>query len=392
MKILIISHEYPPVGGGGANACRALSERFASEGHFVHVVTVRYGDLPYREELVSGRLIVTRVNAKRAAPDHCSAAEMFDYLKKAHKESVSILSSDDYDICLCFFGVPGGILARSLKRKYTLPYVVRMGGGDIPGFQKRFTALYKLAGPELRRIWRDSSALVANSEGLRKMAEAFCDRYPVQVIPNGVDTDMYYPSEDKRAVSEDAGNNGTVRLLTVCRIIERKGLQDIIPCLGSIESRTGRAVQWTIAGSGPYRGELERLSAECGAADKIVFAGYKAGEELAQLYRSADIFVFPSLREGMPNAVLEAMASGLPIVMRKGCQGADELVKENGLLSDGNFADTLTEIINKCETEWISMGRISRKTVTDAYTWNHIADKYLKLFRRCLSGQHEKSI
>lgn len=387
MKILIITHEYPPVGGGGANACRALSGCFASEGHFVHVVTVRYGDLPYREELFSGRLVVTRVNAKRAARDHCSAPEMFDYIKKAHKKAESVLSSEDYDICLCFFGIPGGVLARRLKEKYTLPYVIRMGGGDIPGFQKRFRALYQLVGPELRRIWRESSALVANSEGLRKMAEAFCDRYPVQVIPNGVDTDVYYPSDNKMAGYKNAKGNRTVQLLTVCRIIERKGLQDVIPCLNSIESRTGRPVRWTIAGSGPYRVELEKIAAEYGAADKIVFTGYKEGEELAQLYRSTDIFVFPSLREGMPNAVLEAMASGLPIVMRRGCQGADELVKENGLLSDGCFTDTLTEIIDRGETEWIRMGSISREIVTDAYTWKHISDRYLTLFDRILAGK-----
>ena len=176
-------------------------------------------------------------------------------------------------------------------------------------------------------------------------------------------------------------------MLSVCRIIERKGLQDVIPCLNTIESRTGRSVRWTIAGSGPYREELERIAEEYDAADKIVFAGHKEGEALAQLYRSADIFVFPSLREGMPNAVLEAMASGLPIVMRKECQGAEELVKDNGLLSDGSFADTLTELINRGETEWIRMGNISRKTVTEAYTWKHTSDKYLMLLDRILSGK-----
>ena len=387
MNILIITHEYPPVGGGGANACRALSGCFASEGHFVHVVTVRYRDLPHREELFSGRLVITRVNAKRAVRDHCSAAEMFDYLKKAHKEAESVLTSEEFDICLCFFGVPGGVLARRLKEKYELPYVVRMGGGDIPGFQKRFKALYQVVGPELRRIWRDSSALVANSEGLREMAETFCDRYPVQVIPNGVDTDMYHPSDNKTAGSENDADLRTVQLLTICRIIERKGLQDVIPCLNSIESRTGRSVRWTIAGSGPYREELERTAAACDAADKIVFVGHKEGEELVQLYRNADIFVFPSLREGMPNAVLEAMASGLPVIMRKGCQGADELVKDNGLLSDGCFTDTLAEIISRGEAEWIRMGSISREIVTDAYTWKHISDKYLMLFDRILAGK-----
>ena len=68
-------------------------------------------------------------------------------------------------------------------------------------------------------------------------------------------------------------------------------------------------------------------------------------------------------------------------------EGAEELVKDNGLLSDGSFADTLTELINRGETEWIRMGNISRKIVTEAYTWKHTSDKYLMLLDRILSGK-----
>ncbi len=69
-----------------------------------------------------------------------------------------------------FFGIPSGPLGLYLKRKYEIPYVIRFGGGDIPGFQDRFSVIYKLIGPAIKAIWRNSDALVVNSSGLRKMA------------------------------------------------------------------------------------------------------------------------------------------------------------------------------------------------------------------------------
>ena len=98
MKILIISHEYPPVGGGGANACRFLAERFADRGNSVHVLTADYGGITSPEITYGGLLTVTRVRAKRHSRDSCSAAEMFDYLKEAAKEADRILASFLTDI------------------------------------------------------------------------------------------------------------------------------------------------------------------------------------------------------------------------------------------------------------------------------------------------------
>ena len=376
MKILIISHEYPPIGGGGANACRALSREFAEAGYTVHVLTAGYRGTPAHESLAGGAIRITRVSAKRQYRDHCSAPEMLDYLMKASAEADALMKRERYDVCLCFFGIPGGILAKRLSRKYGLRYIIRMGGGDIPGFQNRFRRLYRLSEPVLRRVWKDADALVTNSEGLRAMALGFCDKYPVRVITNGVDTDAFTPSED-------AGHDdGQVRLLTVCRLIERKGIQDVIPEVRNIEKRTGRSIRWVIAGDGPYRQTLEDLARESGAEGCMEFRGLVEKGDMPELYRQADIFVFPSYREGMPNAVLEAMASGLPVIMRAGCQGADELIRDNGIAAEGSFAGALTELISEGKDIWQEMGRSGRRLVLDSYTWKHIAGQYAELLEK----------
>lgn len=81
MKILVISHEYPPIGGGGANACSYLTRGFAEHGHKVTIVTANYNGLPEREAILGVRII--RVNAKRKHQEHCSFQEMLSFLMKA---------------------------------------------------------------------------------------------------------------------------------------------------------------------------------------------------------------------------------------------------------------------------------------------------------------------
>ena len=369
MKILVISHEYPPVGGGGAAACRALTECFAGDGHTVDLITVLYGSAPEREDL--GGLRIFRVPARRADPDHCSLGEMLDYLVKADRVAERLARQEAYDICLTFFGLPAGPIARRLRRRYGLPYVIRFGGGDIPGFQDRFALLYRLTAAPLRSIWRDAQALVANSEGLRRFALSFCSRYPVQVIHNGVDTARFTPGpppEERR-----------IRLLTVSRLVERKGLQDLIPCLPELREKTGRSLSLTVVGDGPYREKLERLAGECGAEDMVVFVGHCGREGMPSVYRNADVFVFPSHREGMPNAVLEAMAAGLPVVMRADCQGAEELVRGNGILAAEDLSGALETLLMLEEDELRAMGERSRMLAETEFTWQAAAEKYESL-------------
>ena len=80
-----------------------------------------------------------------------------------------------------FLGIPSGPIGLYLKKRYGLPYVIRFGGGDIPGAQKRFSLLYKILSPAIRSIWRNADALVANSEVLKQKALRYENRYPIEI-------------------------------------------------------------------------------------------------------------------------------------------------------------------------------------------------------------------
>ena len=369
MKVLIVSHEFPPIGGGGANACYYLSREFVKKGIDVTIVTANYQGLPVKEKVNGAK--VYRVNSKRKHKDHCSFGEMADFILKAYPLLKKLARQEKYDLCQIFFGIPSGPLGYLLKKKYHIPYVIRFGGGDIPGFQERFKIVYKFIGPFLKVIWKNADALVANSEGLQKMAYDFYKKKSVNIIPNGVDSEFFCPGEKEKADRFD--------ILFVSRLIERKGLQYVLPQLKDIQNGTEKTVNLTVVGDGPFKSNLEQMAVDLNIQDMVSFEGGKTKEELIPYYQKADVFILPSEKEGMPNVVLEAMASGLPIIMTP-CEGSKELVQGNGKICNvDNFKNEIEKMLSNKEL-LIKYGRESRKMALEQFSWNIISDRYMKLY------------
>ncbi len=379
MKILAVSHEYPPIGGGGANAAYHLLRGFALRGHEITLITTAY---TRTKDSLPG-LSILEVTSKRSRADSCSFMEMLDYMLKGVRKADSVVKvaidkNEPYDICLVFFGIPSGPIGWYLNKKYDLPYVIRFGGGDVPGFQKRFSAVYKILGPAIRVIWKNARARVANSAGLRKMALEYCSRYDFNVISNGVDTEKYRPAQIGRATSS---KSDIVNILFVSRLIERKGLQYIVPMLNTISKSAGRTVILTVVGDGTYREQLIKIARDNSVLEQIVFVGEVRGNRLIEYYQGADIFILPSSNEGMPNVVLEAMACGLPIIMTP-CQGSDELVKNNGFaVTIDEFEKALEKLVSDSDAR-VRMGAESRKLVCNQFSWDRVIDEYLELIHQ----------
>lgn len=375
MKILIITHEYPPIGGGGANACLNLAREYAGQGHEIVIVTTWFQGLAEEEQ--NGNVRIIRLKSKRKYLEHCGFPEMLDYLWRALIRADKLQRAEHFDICQVFFAIPSGPVGYYLKLRYHLPYIIRFGGGDIPGFQERFQSIYKFIGPFEKIIWKKADALVANSRGLKKLASDFYDKKEIRIITNGVDAKWL-----QNGIRPVDSHENEIRLLFVSRLIERKGLQFILPDLGRVNEQTGKRVTLTIVGDGPYRAELERIVAEHHLTGLVEFVGQKNKSELPQYYQAADIFVLPSKKEGMPNVVLEAMASGLPIVMTS-CEGSEELIRDNGYAVPApEFGDRL---ISLCQDEQLrhQMGSASLQLVRERFRWSSIAAEYLDLMEKC---------
>ena len=367
MRILLINSEYPPIGGGAGNASANLARCLASLGHEVTVLTAAFQDLPALE--MQGQVTVRRVPALRRWMDRSSAFEQLSFILAASLAGLRLGREAKPEAVLAFFGMPSGAAAWLLKKVHRLPYVVSLRGGDVPGFRPYDFKLYhRLIGPVLRLVWRDASAVVANSRGLRDLALAFDARVEIPIIPNGVDAGRFEAAPRDWSIPS---------ILSVGRIVHQKGLDLGLRALAGLKDLDWH---WRIAGDGPQMGPLQSLSQELGLAERVTFLGWQSRDELSRWYHSSTLFLFPSRHEGMPNAVLEAMAAGLPVIASR-IAGNEELVIDGltGRLVQPEAVEPLRECLRSLLAEpdlQERMGRAARSRVQMEYSWENTARQY----------------
>lgn len=376
MRILVLNYEFPPLGGGAGNATACLAREWAARGHGVEVLTGGFRGLPRVEE--RDGFVVRRIRSPRARQGQCSVGEMGAFMALSCLPALARSVAFQPDVIVPFFGIPSGPAAWLVKAFRGTPYVVSLRGGDVPGFdEKNIGGMHRATGPITALLWRDAAAVVANSAGLRATAERFAPDIPILEFPNGVDTTRFSPGPTPSAHPEPT-------LLFVGRLARQKGVDVLLDALGLLRAHRWRLV---IAGDGPERDALSAQTAALGLASRVDFRGWVQREELPALYRSAEAFVFPSHDEGMPNVVLEAMASGLPIVATR-VPGNDELVRDNGaLVAAGDapaFAAALAPLLSDPALRQTLAAR-SRALAVEKYSWSVPAGQYERLFADILS-------
>lgn len=377
MRILIINSEYPPIGGGAGNASANLARCFANSGHQVAVVTARFGDSPVLEE--TGGLAVHRISAFRHRQDRSGPLEQLTFFIAASLRVPGLVHKFRPQSILAFFGVPSGAVAWMLHKRYQIPYVVSLRGGDVPGFRPYDFRLYhRLIAPLLRVIWKAAGAVVANSRGLQHLAQNFDSSVDISIIPNGVDAAEY--EDHQRAWSPP-------RLLSVGRVVYQKGLDLALEALAGLRDLEW---SWSIAGDGSQAPFLHERTRQLGLEDRVHFLGWQQREQLTTCYREANIFLFPSRHEGMPNAVLEAMASGLPVVATR-IAGNEELVLD-GVTGKLVNAEDVLALKGSLHQLMIDpglrerMGLAARLRVERYYSWESAANEYLKILQQPLNS------
>jgi glycosyltransferase involved in cell wall biosynthesis len=373
MRILILNSEYPPIGGGAGNASAHIAAQLEKMGHLIMVVTSRFGGLPHQEQ--NGGVTIHRIPALRRRQDRSTPLEQALFILSASVWILSLLPHFKPNATLAFFGVPSGAVAWLAKKIYNIPYIVSLRGGDVPGFRPYdFDVYHKLITPFLRIIWRNASAVVANSNGLRVLANAFDSRIDIPIIPNGIDLQSY------KTLDRDWS---FPRLLSVGRLVHQKGLDLAMRALGGLKEFDW---EWRIAGDGPQQAALQSLAKELGIGDRVIFLGWQSREQLTEWYRRANIFLFPSRHEGMPNAMLEAMSSGLPVIAS--CiAGNEELVMDDktGLLVPSEDIERLQTALKKLLSDPAlreHMGEAARRQVEDNYSWETTARQYALLLEK----------
>jgi glycosyltransferase involved in cell wall biosynthesis len=374
MKILMLNYEFPPIGGGGGQAHRALLQQYAGRpGLEVDVLTSAPSPGLFMEQMANNVLIF-KIGVRKRHLHLWRRKEVLEWLFKAGACYRGMIKKGDYDLVHAFFGFPTGWLCWRTARR--LPYIVSLRGSDVPGANARLQLEYRILGPLVfKPIWKKASALVACSEGLKARALRFLPSADIRVITNGVDLDRFHPAP--------AGTgSGPLRLLTVGRFSMTKRLPLLVDAVRLLRDR-GCDIRLTIVGSGALESNLRQILTEKGMQDEVVLAGRCEAQEMPEIYRQHDVYVSASMQEGMSNAMLEAMAGGLPIVTTR-CEGVDELISNNGVVVEeptaAALADAVRGLIERPETRK-AMAVAARKKA-EGFGWNAVAQSYLQLYAK----------
>ncbi|MEM2953534.1 MAG: glycosyltransferase family 4 protein [Candidatus Bathyarchaeia archaeon] len=243
------------------------------------------------------------------------------------------------------------------------------------------------------RLLKRSDMIIAVSEYTKKEILKNYDMpaWKIKVIFNGVDLDKFKPARDKAKFKRELGfNDRDLLILYVGRLYSRKGLPTLISAIPHIVKKV-RNARFIISGKG-FSDEEKRLR---GYAEKfkvrenVIFLGYFPDEKLPSLYKAADIFVFPSIYENMPFAMLEALASGLPVVTTR-VGGIPEVIDngKNGFLVEPYdslaLADKVLCLIENPSLA-LEIGLSGRKTVERRFNWNNIVKQVLEIYDEALT-------
>jgi glycosyltransferase involved in cell wall biosynthesis len=187
--------------------------------------------------------------------------------------------------------------------------------------------------------FKHADLVLTPSEALARALRGLEIGTDVRVVPNVVDDTVFRPEAAR-------GGSGPQRLLTVGLLYEAKGIEYLLEAVRQLRERRDD-FRLDIVGDGPARARWESLGSELGVADVVTFHGMRSKPEIAALMRSSDLFVLPSRYENSPCVIVEALASGLPVVATR-VGGVPELVEDGfGLLAVPGDPVSLAETIEQ---------------------------------------------
>jgi len=371
----MLNNEFPPLGGGTGTVNQAILNNLNGSTDLTIDLITSSPENIYESETFSERITIYKVPVNRFNIHHASNKVLILYAIRALSYGFRKHRQRKYDMCLAWSAVPAGACALSLKWISGLPYILRVSGPDIPGFEERYKNLYPILKPLIRAIWQNAEIVIAKCSAEAEMIHEIDPSVGVTIIPNGVDTDQYIPGEP-------LPDEGPLKLICVARLIKRKGQHHLIEAVKRITVQ-GIDITLDLVGSGDAEGEYRELVKELQIEDLVKFQGYIPREEIPVYYSQAHVFVLPSYNEGMSVATLEAMACGLPVIVSR-TPGTEELVREgeNGLTFEWGDIDVLTQHLLKLDSDRPLARQMALESRIQAhnFSWDSSSTKFDHLF------------
>lgn len=355
-----------------------MINEFVKSNIQIDLITASSGK-KYKEEKGSVRLFFLNIGKNGKNFLFQSSKELITYSVKSWKFAIALikqarLKKSEYDAIIAWSGVPAGFIAMMLSRRFRIPYVVLLRGADVPFYDKRWAKLDRLVFRYLSPyIWKKSLLTIANSQSLRDLAYKTSRKKKIDIICNGIDLNRYTGNYNVKITP--------AQIIAVGRLNKLKGFDILIQAVAETKTQC----QLVIAGDGPEKENLEELAKILGAEGKVLLLGRLEKEQLIRFYQESSIFCMSSYNEGMSNAMLEAIACGLPIVTTQ-VGGVAELINGNGIIVPCGDSFALREAIETLleNPERLAQCRNRSLQIAADFSWETITNNFIDLLTDAL--------
>lgn len=387
MKILITGTTYPPAFNGQAMFTANLAEGLARRGHEVWVVTPSDRGKPYQEErngvhIFTVSAIELKVLHNQAYVNPFPDREVDEVFRSFSPEIVHL--HDRYPL--------SESILRCARRKHlpvvgTNHFVPENIAPYIPLLPLAWPLFSQLAWWWMKSVYDQLDLVTAPSTTAVNLLKAQRVRAPLEAVSCGVNLEHFYGDRrlDRAAVRRRHHLDETrATFLFVGRVDAEKKLDVLIR---AIQYLNRADIQLAVVGAGAALNKYRQLAQELEVADQVRFTGFVADQDLPALLASVDIFSMPSEAELLSIASLEAMASGLPLLVAR-AKALPELVEEglNGYCFEpGNVVDAAQCMARLADhpERWAQMGAASLKKV-QTHSLDNVIRRYEELYTACL--------
>ena len=358
--IAYVAGYYAPHIGGMERVAKTLAEEMAARNYDVRVITSAIDQPTKTDTPTVPGLQVTRLKAFEFAHTPFAFGLLRALFRLPRNSIIHLHLAQAYYPELVW------LVARARRQKYVVHFHLDlMPSGPLGALFLVYKSVI------LRHVISAADSVIVFSEEQRKFLQ---NKYGLElakitIIPNGVGEEYFIKQKDFSA--KDPFN-----LLYVGRLTSQKRVGLLIQAMAVLKQHA----QLTLVGSGDEAHALKQLADKLQLTN-VHFAGYKAAPEIRQILNGSDVFVLSSDREGMPLAVLEAMAAGLPIVATD-APGTRELVSGVGVLVDRADAKEIAKKVDKVLSDRAELGRLSTLSQETAkqFAWSGVVDKCEELY------------
>ncbi|MEM2260560.1 MAG: glycosyltransferase family 4 protein [Candidatus Methanomethylicaceae archaeon] len=375
MKVLMLSWEYPPhiIGGLGRHVYN-LSKYLSSKGINVIIVTFTDGSSSY-EEYTDG-IKVIRVNPYVfRSPDFISWVHGMNFLMIEN-----VINNFDIIHVHDWLTAPAGIVLKHILRKPLIATIHSTELGRRGGFLKDDYErhIHEIEWLLCYESWR----IICCSDYMKREISKYfnCPLDKIIKIPNGFSS-LPPPANLKRS---DYARDDEKIVLYVGRLVYEKGPHILLEVAKLLHEKN---LKFIFIGEGPMKSYLIEMSKKLGISEKVYFLGRVSDDILHALYKMAYVAVFPSLYEPFGIVALEAMASGIPVIV-SAIGGFDEIVIDgyNGLKFSPGSSTDLANAINKILNDYDLYNKIvmNAKGTIKNFSWDEIAEKTINVYQQVL--------